>query len=280
MQKAKEGDLLSPLFYDVRLAFGDVKLVNTREIPMVGVERVSISYISENITLHQAEGDALVLKEYLSQDDEELFADIHAEGDCLTIRNGERRKLFSTLSGYVEIYLPKAFYGTLNVKSISGKIQSTRRLTLSELTVSSTSGRIQLADTVAGTAVLYTVSGAITAAGLSAYATVHSTSGAINIQRAEGKGEFKTVSGAVDVHFASVAGNITAKSTSGRVRLGLPAAHSYYLDASTVSGGLHVPVSEALGDGKRSRSGPVGASPQGSVRVSTISGRIEVYAGG
>ncbi|MCL1795870.1 MAG: DUF4097 domain-containing protein [Clostridia bacterium] len=271
---------MSPFFDDVKLALGEVKLVNTREIPMEGVERVSISYISENITLHAAEGDALVLKEYFNKSDEAYFADVHTEGDSLTIRSGERRMLFGMLSGYVEIFLPKAFFGTLNVKSVSGRIQSTRKLTLCELTVSSTSGRIQLADTIAGTAVLYTVSGAISVSGLSAYATVHSTSGAITIQKAEGKGEFKTVSGMVEVHFASVAGDITAKSTSGRVRIGLPSAHSYYLDANTVSGGLQAPALEALGDGKRSKSGTVGTSPQGTVRVSTVSGRIEVFAEG
>jgi DUF4097 and DUF4098 domain-containing protein YvlB len=215
----------------------------------------------------------------MNQTDEELFADISVDGDCLTIRNGERRRLFGALSSYVEIYLPKSFFGTLNVKSVSGKIQSARRLVLSELTISSTSGRIQLADTAAGTAVLYTVSGAITASSLSAYATVHSTSGSISIQRAEGKGEFKTISGAVDVYFTAVAGDIVAKSTSGRVRLGLPAAYSYYLEANSVSGGLHLPAAEGLDGGKRSKSGPVGPSPRGTVRVSTISGRIEVYAG-
>ena len=271
---------MSPLFGEVKLVFGEAKLVNTREIPMEGVERISISYISENITLREAPGDALVLNEYLSQTDPELFADVSVDGDCLTIRNGERRRLFGMLSGHVEICLPKAFYGTLNIKTVSGKVQSTQRLTLGELTVSSTSGRIRLADTVAGTAVLYTVSGAISAADLSAYATVHSTSGSISIQRAEGKGEFKTISGGIDVLFASATGDITAKSTSGRVRLGLPAAHSYYLDASTVSGGLYAPVSEEMGGGKRARSGPVGVAPQGTVRVSTISGRIEVYTGG
>jgi len=282
LQKVKEGDPLAPLFGEVKLIFGETKLVNTRELSLEGIARVSISYISENITIYEAPGDMLVLKEYLNRSDEALFAEVTADGDCLSIRNGDRHKLLSALSGYagyVEIYLPKAFYGTLHVKCISGRIQSATRLTLSELTVSNTSGRIQLADTVAGTAVLYTVSGAITAGSLSAYATVHSTSGSIHIQRAEGKGEFKTISGAVDVHFVSVAGDIAAKSTSGRVRLGLPQAHAYYLDASTISGGLQVPAAESLSGGKRAKSGPVGVSPRGSVRVSTISGRVEVYTG-
>lgn len=258
--------------------FGDVKLVNMQEIPLNQMGRLSVNYVSENIYIHEASGDSLVLKEYFNQSDPEMFARVFVDEDSLTIRHGERRKLFNILSGYVELYLPKSFFGTLNVKSISGKIQADARLRLSELNLSNTSGRIELDDVIAGNAVLFTVSGGISAKGLRAYASVHSTSGAIAIQRAEGKGEFKTVSGGIDVLFDTATGDISAKSTSGRVRIGLPRDLSYYLDASSVSGSIQTPGGETLEGGKRSRVGSIGKAPRIAVRLSTISGRIELAA--
>lgn len=257
--------------------FGEVKLVNTREISMERVQKVSISYISESIFLYEADGDALILKEYLSQSEPSMFAEVFMEGDALTIRHGDRHRLLNVVSGYIEVYLPKAFFGTLNVNTISGKIQADARLSLSELAVSNTSGRIQLSDVMAGTAVLSTVSGSIAVASLRSVASVQTTSGTIRIAHAEGNGDFRSVSGSVELSFRSVTGDILAKSTSGRVRLGLPAGLSFFLDVSTVSGMISVMEAESLSGGKRAKSGAIGPSPQSAVRLSSISGRIDAY---
>lgn len=260
------------------LLFGEPKLVNTQEIPLDTLQRISIDYIFENIFIREAAGDKVIVREYFTQQGKELFAKITTDQDGLTIRHGERRKVLSYLTGYVEIYLPKAFYGTLNIKSISGKVQVEAKLALNELVISNTSGKIYLEDVMAGTAVLYTVSGGISAGRLCAYLDAQSTSGSIRIAHAEGQGTYKSVSGTIEAAYQSVTGDITARSTSGRLRIRVPETYSFYVDMNTISGGMIVPTNAALEGSQRSKAGARGTSPQSTIRMSTISGRIELLA--
>lgn len=255
--------------------FTPVELVNTQEIPLRQAERIAIQYISEPVALFVTDGQAVVLKEYYNVKDPAVFAQITAQENEIVIQHGERR-MFSMLRGRVEVYLPKQFYGKLNVKTISGKIDCAGRFVLSELCASSTSGRIVLGDISAGTAVLSTISGAIAVESLQAETDAHSTSGSIRIARAEGDGDFKTVSGTIEVAYHAVTGDISASSTSGRIRIAVPPLLSFALDAHSISGPISVPFSGKTSGGRHAMSGTVGDSPQTTLRLSTVSGRIEV----
>ncbi|MCL1796702.1 MAG: hypothetical protein FWG37_07430, partial [Clostridia bacterium] len=119
--------------------FRPIELVNVQTLPLDKVETISISYIAESVTVLETDGDALILKEYYSEDDPDLFARITNEDGALIIRRGQLRRLFNAVRGYVEVFLPRQFFGVLNLKSVSGKIESGMRLVLSELNVSNTS---------------------------------------------------------------------------------------------------------------------------------------------
>lgn len=256
--------------------FNSVELVNTQEIAMDEIQKISICYISESIKLYETEGDTLILKEYFNEDDPELFAKIEKEGDAILIRNGIRPVLFSFLRGYVELFIPKGYYGVLHAKTVSGKIKAEDRLVLSELTISNTSGRIELKDITAGNAVLSTVSGAIEVGDMKAVADVHSTSGAIRVASAAGSGCYHTVSGAIEVAYHAVTGDIQAGTTSGRIRLLLPWDLSFTIGASSVSGAIQTEFPGSLSGGRRTLTGRVGAAPEAHVDLKTVSGKIEV----
>lgn len=253
--------------------FGNASLVNTQAVSLDHVQKLSINYISEGITIHETEGEALILKEYFNDDDPDYYADITVTGEDVVIRHGYR-PIPNLLRGYVEVYLPRSYFGVLNVKTVSGRVEAGGRLVLEELAASSTSGRIGLGDVTAGRAVLSTVSGSIGAGRLRALADVHSTSGSVQITSAEGAGVFKTVSGGIEAGFTMVTGNIVAGSTSGRVRLSLPADLSYALEAKSVSGRLQTPIIPTAN--RHSVSGTVGNEARVQIRVSTVSGSIEV----
>lgn len=255
-----------------------VELVNVQEIPLEGIQRISVSYISESIRIFSTESDKLILKEYFNDGSPSVLADVQVADDSIVIRHGERAFMFSFLRGHVELYVPRAYYGVLNAKSVSGRIEAAGRLVLSELALSNTSGRIVLGDVTAGTAVLSSVSGTIEVQALRALANVHSTSGAVRIASADGAGDFKTVSGTVDVNYRSVTGDIKMSSTSGRVRLTVPPLLSFSLDASSLSGSIHVPMRGNLTGGRNLLQGTIGDGPQVHVRLKTVSGRIEVLA--
>lgn len=260
--------------------FSTPELVNTERIPIGKAQRISISYISESITVHETDGDTLVLKEYFTKDEPYLFADVQVNEEDITIRHGERPIMTGMLRGFVEVYLPKQFYGVLNVKTVSGKIAAPGRLVLSELTISNTSGRISLGDVTSGRVVLSAVSGGIDVQSLKALADVHATSGSIRVGSAAGDGVFKSVSGSVDVTYQAVTGDITASSTSGRVRLAVPSILSFQVQASSVSGSVHVGFPGAIEGGRHAVSGVVGSAPTMKIRLKTVSGRIELVPAG
>lgn len=260
----------------MRSLFNTVELMNTQELAIGEAQMVSINYISEAITIYESEGDTLVLKEYFNDSDPDLFADITIENGSIVIRHGDRPVLFNTLRGYIEVYLPKRYYGGLNVKSVSGKIVADRKLVLSEIAVSNTSGRIELGDVTAGTAVISSVSGGIYIDSLRAIANVRSTSGSIRIEGVSGSGEYKNVSGSIDLTYQAVTGDITASSTSGRIHLGIPHDLSFHIKAQSVSGRIDAPVSSFATPGKHTVAGTVGNAPQAMLDLKTVSGRIEV----
>lgn len=253
----------------------NASLVNTQRIPLGNSARIAVSYISESLFIYDTEGDDIVIKEYLTESDPDCFAKITADDQGILIKHGERR-MFSMMRGYIEVYLPQSFFGHLHLKTVSGKIEALNRLTLSEITVANTSGRIRLGKVMTGTAVLSSVSGTIEVEGLQAEADIHTTSGSIRIGSAEGDGDFRTVSGTVDVAFLSVTGDITASSTSGRVRLAIPPLLSFNIKAHSISGSVSVPFGGELEKGRHAVQGTVGMSPQVNIDLSTVSGRVEI----
>ena len=255
--------------------FRPVELVNVQQIPLGKAQRISVAYIAESITVYEAEGDTLVLKEYLSDNSPDLFARVSADDAGITIKHGERPALLPFLRGYIELYLPKQYYGALNMQTISGKIEVKRPLTLSDLALSSTSGRVSLLDATAGTAVLHTVSGSIAVQSLQAMANLRSTSGSIRVEGAAGAGEYKPVSGAIEVNSVAVTGPLTLGSTSGRVKLMLPRDLSFSVEAHSVSGRIDIPFPGIRMAGGRSVSGTVGAPGGVKIKLNTVSGRIE-----
>lgn len=256
--------------------FSPVELVNTQTIALTDVERISINYVAESITFYEAEDEMLVLKEYLNDTDPELFARITVENDAITIKHGRRPKFVSPIRGYIEVFLPSSYYGALKVQTISGRIGAEGTLVLSDLWMNSTSGKLALGDITAGTADLSTVSGAIEARRLKAVAKVHSTSGAIRVGGGAGHGQYKNVSGAIEVAYQDVVGDITAGSVSGRVLLAVPSTLSFTVDAHSTSGRVDIPFTGSLSGGRHAQVGTIGQSPRAHIKLSTVSGRIEM----
>lgn len=261
--------------------FSPIELVNTQEIPLGQTQRISISYISESIIVHVTDGETVILKEYLNDDNPDLYARIQVDDTAIQIRHGERPKFLSMLRGYIELHLPRKFFGALHAKTISGRIEGRGSLVLSELTMNNTSGKIMLESVTAGSAVLSTVSGSVEVASLKAEADVHTTSGSIRVGNAEGDGEYKSVSGSVQVNYGAVTGDLGLSSTSGRVRLVVPPLLSFRLEARSISGGISTPFTGSLSGGRHALSGTVGTgeAKQVDIRLNTISGRIELLPG-
>ena len=263
----------------MRTPFLDATLQNEQRVPLSKTQMISITYISYGITVYPTDDDCLTLREYFNDDDPDIRAVIVNDGQNLSIRHGAQR-LFGMTRGAIEIDLPKSFFGTLNMQTVSGKIDIRGRLSLDEFNASSTSGKIAVGEATAGSAVLSSVSGAIVIGMLRANCNLHTTSGAIRVGCAAGGGVYKTVSGAIDAGYETVLSDIRMRSTSGKIQLSMPAGYSFAINAKSVSGGIHTDFPVYLeNSGKHSLAGQVGREPGSKVDLSTVSGKIEVWKG-
>lgn len=256
--------------------FNNMTLQNEKRILVENQQMISLNYISLDIMIYRTDEDSLILKEYFSDTDPDLHAEITVDEQNITIRHG-KQKFLSLIRGYIELFIPNKYYGTLNVLTISGDMKARCKLSLDELTISSTSGDIELDDVTAGSAVISTVSGDMDVIMLRANSNIHTTSGSIHIACAVGDGILSSISGDINVCYQTVLGDIKASNTSGRIRINVPHTHSFLLHAHSVSGGIRVgfPTDHITGS-KHSLAGKVGENPRSSISLSTVSGRVEL----
>jgi len=164
----------------------------------------------------------------------------------------------------LEISLPRAYGGDLSARSVSGGIE------LESHDYSSLK--------------LETVSGRIEAAGVSARTlNLDSTSGAIDISAQAGDVDARTVSGGVALDLRDAPARAAVETVSGSVRMEMPPAAAFSLDARSVSGSLSCgfplegPGSSA-GPGQRSLRGKHGSSTA-PITIRTVSGSADITPG-
>ncbi len=119
----------------------------------------------------------------------------------------------------LDIYIPKTYANDLKINTVSGQV-SIEGQSLRSLNVNTVSGALDLKSVHTASSNLKTVSGRITASGFT------------------GKLDSKTVSGEMKAHFDEFNGDINASTTSGQIRLSLPANAEFKLKANTVSGNI------------------------------------------
>lgn len=131
---------------------------------------------------------------------------------------------------------------------------------------------------VQGTIDLKSVSGRIEAKNLAAFKEVNasSTSGRIELSNLSGKVDAHSVSGRIELAFDNLSDNIKARTTSGRVLIDLPDNANATYSFSTTSGGLS--NKESLNLTRETRSyyeGKVGNGDK-KVEVETVSGGLSI----
>lgn len=248
----------------------------------------------------------------------EDFASLSTSDSSELIIHGKRINRFNFFIpskwGYVELYLPKSYQGSLVAKTSSGDVKITDDQTLdtlsfssssgdvetgrvfaNEIQLSSTSGSIQ-ADELSGILTLDTSSGDITLHKGSGDGTFSSSSGEINVEEYSGTFQAKTSSGdilisadrgsgtansssgTIDLSVKNIAGNLSAESSSGELSLQIPSDSSFQFRADTSSGDIRTFFDSSLSFNKgwSSASGTVGDSGDFKITMTTSSGDITV----
>jgi len=256
------------LFFMFLIAFSafcnvNLELVNTQEIELDNIIQVNITYSSEKVSLFMGTTNKLIIKEYMNINNNKYYARITKSGNNVSIENGRRPfwLFFNSFNRRLEVYLPISYSNTINIKTSSGRIESSVELFGSILNIENSSGGISLNSITGDVVRIKTTSGSINISNMNGEVWIESSSGHIEMNQVSGiltvknssgringeriHGDVKVNTGSGNIVFSRIEGNVSAESTSGTVQLNLVNGS---VNAKTTSGSIHCTFNENVGN--------------------------------
>lgn len=273
------------------------EMANEIHFSLEKISDVTISYDEELITFYPAEGNELVIKEYMTKNKSSYYAHVEQNDDSIHISEGGKPFFKSDFSRRIEVYLPASYMGVLTVTTTNGDIDLANvELQLSKLRIDSTAGTVDIESAAASSIHLSTTSGTLNLSCLEADSIrldttsgdvicnklignveYTSTSGNVDIKSAVGSGSYKASnSGSLDVNYTQVNGNLYFFNKNDSITLTLPKDLSFEFEAATKNGFVSTTFQECLTIDGRTAYGIVGSNPTVSVKTETNNGNIEV----
>lgn len=274
-----------------------LQLANELRFSLTDISDVTISYDEELVTFFEADGEELVVREYMTKDKERYHADVKESGGSVHVSEGGKPLLDRGFSRYVEVYLPASYRESLTVTTTDGSIDmgevdlrlsalrvdstsgtvTISRAAASELHLSSTSGTLKLGSIEADRIKLETTSGKVACDALTGNVTYTSTSGSAEIKGARGCGSYKAEnSGRLDVVYTEVTGDLYFFNKNDSVRLTVPAGLDFNFEAAAKNGSVKTSFQERLAVSGDTVRAAVGSDPSVEIKVETRNGNIEV----
>lgn len=241
---------------------GNLELVNTQEIKLDNITDININYSSERVSLFMGTADSLIIKEYMSENNSEFFANISNTGNKVIVEKGRSpfRPIFNFFNRRLEVYLPLSYKNAISIKTSSGKIE-TSDLICSNIVIESSSGGISVDSIISDYVKIKSSSGSIIINNIKGEISVESLSGRINIDQAAGNLSAKASSGAIQgesvqgnailntnsgsIIFGTINGNVSAEASSGRIELNFVSGS---VNAKTSSGSIRCTIGGNAGD--------------------------------
>lgn len=244
---------------------GNYELVLDEEVSAEGINSLNVQYgmNSNDVFFYEGAEDKIVIREYLNFTPKENEISTIQNMDGELVVKGKKRDGFFSFGfhggrdGYVEIYLPSGFAGSLSVATVSGDIRTERDFVrMGQLRLSSTSGDIVFTKIEADSVRISTVSGEIRVEELIGNADLSTTSGDIRLEQTKDDLSVSTTSG--DITIANRNGGVFSIDTvSGEVSVGDGCGFG---TVGTTSGDIRVFLKELQGD----------------FSVSTVSGEVSL----
>jgi len=306
----------SVLSLELAFAGGRPELVNAREIALDQIYTITIRYQSDDIILLRHDSDTLVIREYMSTNNSELFAAITRSGNELVVRGGNRPVTFGAFGSRIEIFIPASersisissssgdivasgehAASVFHIESSSGRIvansvtadsvnigSSSGRITANSVTaaavnIESSSGRIAVGSITANRANVESSSGGIALGMVNGDISVRSTSGSIELDMANGAVDISSSSGRVRATLAGSVGDVSIETASGSVTLNLPYNFAFNFSSRTSSGNLNTPFDNRLFRPLTDRNSAQGVIGEDGVSDGDIHRNIDIRTG-
>jgi len=222
---------------------------------------ISVRNVSGDVTVTGYEGSAvLVLGFKEGPDRDRVRVEDNSAGNNVDVRARYPENCDCNASIRFEVKVPRANYKFDPISSVSGDVEVTG---------------------VSGDLLAKSTSGAVTVRGVTGAVNARSTSGNVHVGEITGTVSGKSTSGNVEVEIAQLsgAGDMEFASTSGNVRVKLPANLDADVRMSTTSGGLKTDFPLTIeeperGHGRRA-AGRVGGGSR-NLRLSSTSGSVSL----
>jgi len=279
-----------------RQNYNAVQLVLEEEIPLDGIDSISIMYGMNNndICIFESENNAVTIKEYSSSEmDESELSTIRVNGNSLEVKGARRNYSgggfhlfyfngYAWGRHYTEVYLPASYHGEVLLETASGEIISALDFELEkDFSVTSTSGDVNLLSIAAPNAAINTSSGSVKAEDLDT--SVNGSAGEIYIKTSSGDVNLKELTGQTNIESSSgyltvqsITGNTQLKTTSGDMNI-----KELTGQTTTESSSGYQTIETLTGDAQlKTTSGDVNIqSMDGNIQVVTTSGDVRIYEG-
>lgn len=259
------------------ISYGSPHLVLEKEVPLDGIDSISVQYDmnSNDIYIYEGEGDSLTVREYNEFElTEEEVSTVKVTGSSLEIKGKKRRGRnyisfhffrVGPVGGYTEIELPSSYKGALSLSTSSGDIDSRMDISLEkDFNAAASSGDINIPNIDVPNVSLSCSSGEVQVETIS---TASSSNGKISIATSSGDIDVKQLTGKIRI--GSSSGDITVGQLMGETNI---ESSSGYVQSESISGDAQ--ISTTSGDitvGRIDGTATVGAS-SGTVRIYEGSG--------
>lgn len=294
------------------------ELLNTYEFEADGdIHSIKINSRSDKVYLYASDTEQIVIKEYSSETNPKYMAKTRLENGTLYIEEGKTPiRLINFYSRYIEVYIPQGYNEKVVLNTRSGRaVIDLDEQYISDLTVSSDSGRIELEDVQCDNLLVKTGSGRIEQSDCNvSYCEVSSTSGRIEIKNIQcdnllvgarsgrisqskcnvsnceatstsGRIDFKdvqcdtlvveTTSGRIS-QYDCFASLYEVTSRSGRIEMSIDSSKSFTISATNNSGSIRSYLSGDITVGNHKLTGTVGGESDNRIVIKNTSGAIEI----
>ncbi|MDE7477223.1 MAG: DUF4097 domain-containing protein, partial [Lachnospiraceae bacterium] len=263
-------------YRDYNHGYGSQQLVFEKEVPLDGIDSISVLYDmnGNDIYIYESEGSFLTVKEYneLELTGNEVST-VKVTGSNLEIKGKKRNRrnyvgfgFFNVHSayGYTEIGLPSAYKGELTFTSSSGDIVSQMDIALEkDFKAASSSGSISIPHMNAQNASLSCSSGDVRVETIST--DRNGSMGEINIATSSGNISVKQLAGKITI--GSSSGDINVNELTGETDI---KSSSGYVKSDAISGNTQISTS----------SGDIMVQQiEGDATVEASSGYVRIYKG-
>lgn len=262
-----------------------------QKIDITDITKINLEFKSSDLNVFFTEDTNIRVVQYAFRElkEEDLFK-VNKTSSNVSITEDNRPRFhffyFGMIDGMAyDVYLPKTYEGSLEMKAVSGDIEVNENLKFNDLVISSTSGDVKMENVEAKNIRIETVSGdiklqklkedAIRLKSVSGDITVEeaggnieakTTSGNIEIQKIEGNVDLNSISGDIKSNNFKVTGNSKIKTTSGNVKTYLNQESNCEIQTKSVSGNVTLPNKRNV----------MGHEPYVTLDIETISGNIRL----